>query len=144
MPDAAMSHVLGRHYRHGRPVKVDIAAERIREVREVELSAGEAAQLPWLAPGFIDVQSNGYGGQEFSSPDLTAEKVAEITARQSAFGVTQYCPTVTTASRETFLSALAGGGTCGRWYSRRRPLHFSGRRAARRASAGTLSAARLG
>jgi N-acetylglucosamine-6-phosphate deacetylase len=111
-----MSHVLGRHYRHGRPVKVDIAAERIREVREVELSAGEAAQLPWLAPGFIDVQSNGYGGQEFSSPDLTAEKVAEITARQSAFGVTQYCPTVTTASRETFLHALAAiAEACRRW-----------------------------
>jgi N-acetylglucosamine-6-phosphate deacetylase len=111
-----MSHVLGRHYRHGQPVKVDIAAGRIREVREIELPAGQAAELPWLAPGFIDVQSNGYGGQEFSSPDLTAEKVAEITARQSAFGVTQYCPTLTTASRETFLHALAAiAEACRRW-----------------------------
>jgi N-acetylglucosamine-6-phosphate deacetylase len=116
MPDASMSHVLGRHYRHGRPVNVDIAAGRIGAVRELDLSAAEAAELPWLAPGFIDVQSNGYGGQEFSSPDLTAEKVAAITARQSAFGVTQYCPTLTTASRGTFLCALAAiAEACRRW-----------------------------
>lgn len=94
--------LVGRHYRTGRPVQLDATGEKIVAVREIEASG----PLPWLAPGFIDIQSNGYGGQEFSSPSLSVEHVAAITAQQAAFGVTQYCPTVTTASRETILHSL--------------------------------------
>ncbi|MEX2112101.1 MAG: N-acetylglucosamine-6-phosphate deacetylase, partial [Pirellulales bacterium] len=116
MSNAASSPFVGRHYRSGRPVLVEIGDGHIASVRDAELSPGETNRLPWLAPGFIDVQSNGYGGQEFSSPELTAEKVAVITERQSAFGVTQYCPTVTTAGRATILHALAAiAEACRRW-----------------------------
>jgi N-acetylglucosamine-6-phosphate deacetylase len=118
MSNAAARPIVGRHYRSGRSVQVECVAGRIASVREVQLPADEVERLPWLAPGFIDVQSNGYGGQEFSSADLTTEQVATITAQQNAFGVTQYCPTVTTTSRGTFLHALSTvAEACRRWPS---------------------------
>ena len=94
--------ISGRHFRTGRPVELEIRGGQIVAVREIE----ERAALPWLSPGFIDIQSNGYGGQEFSSPALTVEKVAEIAAQQAAFGVTQFLPTVTTASFDTIVHSL--------------------------------------
>jgi N-acetylglucosamine-6-phosphate deacetylase len=80
-------------------VEFEIQGDKIVAVRE--LSEEDGRQHPWIAPGFIDIQSNGYGGQEFSSPTLTVEHLAEITGRQAEFGVTQYLPTVTTASGNT-------------------------------------------
>ncbi len=94
----------GRHFRSGQPVRIEMADRAIVAVREAVVDGAD--RLPWIAPGFFDVQSNGYGGQEFSSPELTAEKVAEITRQQARFGVTRYCPTVTTAARDTIVHAL--------------------------------------
>src|SRR5262245_26671485 len=99
------SFVLGRHYRSGRAVRLELAGEKIGQVSDVADDA-RAAALPWVAPGFVDIQWNGYGGQEFSSSGLTAEQVTAIAARQADFGVTQFCPTVTTASRETIEHAM--------------------------------------
>jgi N-acetylglucosamine-6-phosphate deacetylase len=79
-------------------VEFEIQGDRIAAVRELP---EDGRPHPWIAPGFIDIQSNGYGGQEFSSPTLTVEHVADITGRQAEFGVTQYLPTVTTASGDT-------------------------------------------
>lgn len=98
--------VAGWHYETARAVELEIAGGQIAATRDIdERAAGQT--LCWIAPGFIDIQSNGYGGQEFASPTLTAEKVAEIAALQASFGVTQFCPTVTTASREVILHAMA-------------------------------------
>ncbi len=96
--------IVGRHYRTAEPVQVDVRGPvNRRRVR----AAGQAGEpLPWLAPGFIDIQSNGYGGQEFSSAELTIDKVAAIAGRQATFGVTQFCPTVTTASFETIVHSV--------------------------------------
>jgi N-acetylglucosamine-6-phosphate deacetylase len=116
MKSTATPQVSGRHYRTGRAVQLDLAEGRISSVHELALDPAESSTLPWLSPGFVDVQSNGYGGQEFSALDLTPDKVAEITTAQAAFGVTQYCPTVTTASRETITHALGTiVGACRRW-----------------------------
>ncbi len=93
----------GRHYRTGLPIQLDVGDGRITGVRQRSESAGP---LPWLAPGFIDIQSNGYGGQEFASPALTIEKVVAIAMRQAEFGVTQFLPTVTTASFDTIVHSL--------------------------------------
>ncbi len=94
--------ISGRHFRTGRPIELEIRGCQIVAVREIESDTG----LPWLSPGFIDIQSNGYGGQEFSSSALTVEKVADIAAWQAAFGVTQFLPTVTTASFDTIVHSM--------------------------------------
>jgi len=63
--------------------------------------------LPWISPGWCDLQVNGYGGQEFSSAALTTDKVAAIVSQLHAQGVTAFCPTVTTNSNAVIESSLA-------------------------------------
>lgn len=104
MSAPAVQSVVGRHFRTLRPTRLEFADGKI--VRSADCEGAADADLPWLAPGFLDIQCNGYGGQEFSSLELTCEKVAEIARQQVSFGVTQFCPTLTTASRETFLHGL--------------------------------------
>ncbi len=95
--------LLGRHFRTAEPIELRCRSGVIAEVRP----APDAAQVRgWLSPGFVDIQSNGYNGQEFSSPILTVEKVAAIVDFQASFGVTRFLPTVTTASSETIIHSV--------------------------------------
>lgn len=93
-------------------VRVSLDGGRIARVAALEPAAvaslGERANsLPWVGPGFVDLQVNGWGGQEFSSTELTPERVAKVTAEHFAFGVTGYCPTLTTQSYDCLAHGLA-------------------------------------
>lgn len=88
--------LVARRYDNAQPVRLQIDAGRIRSVSAASLTVDEAQRCPWIAPGLVDIQVNGYDGQEFSSQDLTAEKVAKIVRRHYDFGVTGICPTLTT------------------------------------------------
>ena len=101
--------LVGRRYDTGLPVQIEIEAGRIVRVSQVDAAAAAmppAGQWPWLAPGLIDVQLNGYGGQEFSSADLTPDKVEPIVRAMERFGVTRICPTLTTESFAVLQHAL--------------------------------------
>lgn len=102
-------HVIGRHFRTEQLVEIEIRGEHIAAVRSLEASSppNSGNQAPWIAPGFFDLQINGYGGQEFSSPTLNCEHVRAIVAAQHAFGVTRFLPTLTTASFDTLAHGLA-------------------------------------
>ncbi|MFV1966579.1 MAG: N-acetylglucosamine-6-phosphate deacetylase [Pirellulaceae bacterium] len=82
----------GKRYDTGEYVAIHIDGERIARVDPVEATES----LPIVAPGFVDLQVNGFGGREFMDPALTVEMVGEISQAMDAFGVTGYCPTVTT------------------------------------------------
>ena len=63
-------------------------------------SSGQAltdnyGSLPWIAPGLVDVQVNGYNGRAFSHGGLSQQDVAEISTALDGAGVTSYCPTRT-------------------------------------------------
>ncbi|HTM54544.1 MAG TPA: amidohydrolase family protein [Pirellulales bacterium] len=96
----------GRHYATGHVIELEARGDHISAVRELDDAAASGDGLPWLAPGFVDLQSNGYGGQEFSSLELAVDKAVAICEQQAAFGVTKFCPTVTTASFETIAHSL--------------------------------------
>lgn len=85
-----------RCYDTGEVARCQIADGKIADVR----GAGETSDtaLPWVAPGLVDIQVNGYGGQEFSSLELGTESVARIVRQHFQFGVTRLCPTLTTQS----------------------------------------------
>ncbi|MGD9645761.1 MAG: N-acetylglucosamine-6-phosphate deacetylase [Pirellulales bacterium] len=99
-----------RRFDTGMPCEFSLADGRIESIRPLESSnslrsaAGEGplavdlAQELWVAPGFVDIQVNGFGGQEFSSAELTVEAVARIATDYAAGGVTRFCPTLTTNS----------------------------------------------
>ena len=97
--------VVGRDFRTGEAVELQ-CTDRIVAVRAAG-AAGPVERLPWIAPGFVDLQVNGYRGREFSSPQLSADQVAGVADQMHQFGVTRFLPTVTTASRATLEHALA-------------------------------------
>ncbi|MEX0938142.1 MAG: amidohydrolase family protein [Pirellulales bacterium] len=93
-----------RRFDTAAPVRVSI--EHAKIVRCEPLTTDSPDRLPWVAPGLVDIQTNGYRGQEFSSSELTVEKVAAIASRYAALGVTAYCPTVTTNGFEPLAHAM--------------------------------------
>jgi N-acetylglucosamine-6-phosphate deacetylase len=107
--------ILGRRFDTAEVVRVAIDGGRITQI-EPRLAGPAAAGLPWISPGWLDIQVNGYGGQEFSSPALTAEAVAKIVRQMAEFGVVRLLPTLTTASHEVLTHGLRTiDEACGKW-----------------------------
>src|ERR1700733_3660986 len=61
----------------------------------------------FLAPGWIDLQVNGFAGVDYNSPDSSHERIALSIRAQFACGVTRFFPTVITGSPENLLAALS-------------------------------------
>ena len=105
----------GRHFATRQPIEIETAGERIQAIRPLVDDQPEPANdhhcaansqsqrqtssdsLPWIAPGFVDLQINGYCGVEFNSPQLTSEGIAAVVQAIGRMGVTQFLPTMTTA-----------------------------------------------
>ncbi len=96
--------VAGRHYEHAKPVWVEAHRGVITRIEPWEGPDGDA--LPWIAPGLVDLQVNGYGGEEFTDERLTVESVERITRALVRDGVTTYLPTVVTQSQALHLHVL--------------------------------------
>ncbi|HYM10233.1 MAG TPA: N-acetylglucosamine-6-phosphate deacetylase, partial [Bryobacterales bacterium] len=96
----------------GRPVEIEVAGGRIAAVRESPGggSAGGASEPDaggvWVAPGFIDLQVNGFAGVDYNSPETTLDDIARSIRAMRSAGVTRFFPTVITGSRENMLAAL--------------------------------------
>ncbi len=54
-----------RHYLTGKPVIVSIENGRYTGIDPL---ATKDTSLPWIAPGLVDIQINGFGGIDFNSP----------------------------------------------------------------------------
>ncbi|HEY5314677.1 MAG TPA: amidohydrolase family protein [Pirellulales bacterium] len=102
---------IARRYDNRELVEVSIADGRIARVGPVA-GGNDRADAPWVAPGFLDLQVNGYLGQEFSSLALTPAKVAQIVRAHFAFGVTGICPTLTTQSLEVLAHGMRAIAAC--------------------------------
>lgn len=101
-----MLNFVARRYDTGSPARFHIDEGRLVRVQRHVVDGPAADGLPWVAPGFVDIQINGYGGQEFSSPELTPEKVAAIVRQHWAFGATSVCPTLTTQGFDCLMHGL--------------------------------------
>jgi N-acetylglucosamine-6-phosphate deacetylase len=70
-------------------------------------ASGPAATSPvFIAPGFIDIQINGFAGTDFNNPNATQTELARAIEAIVATGVTRCLPTVITASPDDMLSCL--------------------------------------
>lgn len=94
--------VRGRRYDDGTSASVTVGEGVITDITPVASEASDA----WLAPGFVDLQVNGYGGQEFNDFELTTEKVLRVSRAMDADGVTSYLPTATTHSFEMLSNTM--------------------------------------
>jgi N-acetylglucosamine-6-phosphate deacetylase len=66
----------------------------------------EVADDVYVAPGFIDIQVNGFAGVDYNSPDAPHEEIARSLKVMFSTGVTRCFPTVITGSPENTLGAL--------------------------------------
>jgi len=106
--------IAGRRYDTAEAVSITITNDRIEAIRP--LAAPSQQNLPWIAPALVDIQINGFGGQEFSSPDLTPEAVARVVRQQFAAGVARLCPTLTTNSHAVLRHGMEMiAAACDRW-----------------------------
>jgi N-acetylglucosamine-6-phosphate deacetylase len=60
----------------------------------------------WVAPGFIDLQVNGFAGVDYNSPTATQEEIAGSIRALFSTGVTRFFPTVITGAPDAMLPVL--------------------------------------
>jgi N-acetylglucosamine-6-phosphate deacetylase len=63
-------------------------------------------RIPFLAPGWIDLQVNGYAGVDYNLPTADHEDIARSIRIQFSHGVTRFYPTVITGPPENMRAAL--------------------------------------
>ena len=84
--------------------------ETIRAIRRRGSFAGGAGDLvagePYVAPGFIDIQVNGFAGVDFNDPRVSYDEIGRALRAQRATGVTRCYPTVITGASEEMEAAL--------------------------------------
>jgi N-acetylglucosamine-6-phosphate deacetylase len=97
-----MRWISGRDPASGRVLKLAIESGRIAAVEP-----GMGGESCWLAPGFIDLQVNGYAGQDMNAAAPTVEGVGRLAAALRAVGTTTFVPTIVTAS-EARITAVLG------------------------------------
>lgn len=101
-----MIQLRGRRYDTGEPVAISIEGDRIASV-EAATPVGSVADWPWIAPGLVDLQINGYGGVWFCKPGLTADEVLKTLKPHFSYGITRMLPTLVTASHEALCDGFS-------------------------------------
>lgn len=97
-----MKHsISGLNPQNGQPVEVVIVDGRVQAIMQ-----GRADQEGWLSPGLIDLQVNGYGGDDVNLDGIDPGVVHSLTKKMIATGVTTYLPTIITASEAMITAAL--------------------------------------
>jgi N-acetylglucosamine-6-phosphate deacetylase len=83
-----------------KPVAVDFA--------ETILTLRPAESVPdlYLAPGFVDLQVNGFAGVDFNDPHTPVDAVGRALDAMFSTGVTRCLPTVITGSADAMLACL--------------------------------------
>lgn len=97
--------IVGRDALNGQVIGLAVENGMIAALHPIEEHNSE--DLPWLAPGFVDLQVNGWGGHDFNHQDITEESVLAIAAGMRSQGVRAFLPTLITASIDTICNALS-------------------------------------
>lgn len=93
----------GRHYNTGKAIEVDIENGQILNLTLLEK---DDHSLPWIAPGLVDLQVNGYQGMDFNTLPFDDDLVFRATESIYREGVTSYYPTVITNTEEAITEAV--------------------------------------
>lgn len=82
-------------------VEFDTAIQHVDPVLRAE-----PEEEAWIAPGFVDLQINGFAGADFNSPWTTSQQIDDAITAVLSTGVTRFFPTVITGAPEEMLGAL--------------------------------------
>ena len=84
-------------------------------IAAVEATAGEAG--PFVSPGWVDLQVNGFAGVDYNDPNTPADDIARSIEVQRSTGVARFYPTVITGSGEDMRGSLRNLATARRTIS---------------------------
>jgi N-acetylglucosamine-6-phosphate deacetylase len=104
--------ITGRDPSTGNVLELMIENGRIRAI-----IPSPVEEAPWLSPGFIDLQVNGYLGSDVNSDEVDADVILTLTRKMLALGVTTFLPTIITASEQKIIRALRAIAEARRAYS---------------------------
>ncbi|MBN1558653.1 N-acetylglucosamine-6-phosphate deacetylase [candidate division KSB1 bacterium] len=90
--------VEGLFYLDQSPIRIEIDDGVISRI--VRLPESQKDHLDYIAPGFIDIQINGYASIDFSGENLSLENIRQATRALWENGVTTFFPTIITNSHE--------------------------------------------
>lgn len=88
----------GRWVFSGQPVRISVQDGVIASIHHVEEHDDTAGA--WIAPGFWDLQVNGYQGYDYSGPDLDDRQMTAVMRLLAAAGTTHHVPTIVTSSND--------------------------------------------
>jgi N-acetylglucosamine-6-phosphate deacetylase len=99
---------IGRSVFDGEAIEINFD----RQIQSVEPLLGDelgddAQEEMWIAPGFVDLQVNGFAGVDYNSPNVTAEQIGQSLTAMFSTGVTRCFPTVITGPPQQMFAALA-------------------------------------
>jgi len=77
-----------------------------RWIESVRFPGGAHGRAPYLAPGFIDLQVNGFAGVDFCAPGATLREIGRAIDAILATGTTRFFPTVITGMPDTMLGSI--------------------------------------
>jgi N-acetylglucosamine-6-phosphate deacetylase len=89
----------------GKPASIKIDGAKISAVEELPEKDGD--ELPYICPGFLDLQVNGFNGIDYSLEDLSANQIEALCVRLAASGTTKHAPTFVTMPNERLLRNLS-------------------------------------
>lgn len=91
----------GLNPHNGKPIEIIVSDGIIQAINE---SRHEDDR--WLSSGFVDLQVNGFGGEDVNSVEPDPQAIVSLTTKMIASGVTTYLPTIVTASEQKIVAAL--------------------------------------
>lgn len=100
----------GIHFASGEHIEISFR----EAIETVDLLLGPPSGGEYLAPGFVDLQVNGFAGADYCSPSTSQDEIGRSIRAIYATGVTRFYPTVITGSPENMSAALANLATARR------------------------------
>jgi N-acetylglucosamine-6-phosphate deacetylase len=95
--------IVGLSYIDEKPVSIGIKNGKIYQIKR-EITSTDGSRDPiYIGPGLIDIQVNGYVGNNFTGEMLTVQKIKNVVQDLVKVGVTSFLPTLITTSRERLL-----------------------------------------
>ncbi len=94
-------NVRGIHPSTNQAIDIETKGGLVEHVRLSDESAG-----PFVSPGWIDLQVNGFAGVDYNDPASPADQIARSIDIQRSTGVARLYPTVITGSRQDMIGSL--------------------------------------
>ncbi|MGI8745467.1 MAG: N-acetylglucosamine-6-phosphate deacetylase [Bryobacteraceae bacterium] len=92
----------GIHFANGEHSEISFR----EAIEAVDPQLGPRSGVDYLAPGFIDLQVNGFAGADYCSPKTSHDDIARSIRAIYSTGVTRFYPTVITGSPDNMSGAL--------------------------------------